>query len=129
MADAINAWFENPAVPEYAKRLYRQNMGGFAPRNGGENPFAGTLDMRVIKRFSFTKSNSVELSADLFNVANIFNKEWGRNQNIGRQQNIYQISGFDPDALQYKYRFQSNTAIDPIGGTPWRIQLGVRINF
>ena len=129
MADAINAWFENPAVPEYAKRLYRQNMGGFAPRNGGENPFAGTLDMRVIKRFSFTKSNSVELSADLFNVANIFNKEWGRNQNIGRQQNIYQISGFDPDALQYKYRFQSNTAIDPIGGTPWRIQLGVRVNF
>jgi hypothetical protein len=71
----------------------------------------------------------VELSADLFNVANIFNKEWGRNQNIGRQQNIYQISGFDPEALQYKYRFQSNTAIDPIGGTPWRIQLGARVNF
>ena len=53
MAKAINEWLENPAVPQYAKKLYRQNMGGFAPRNGGVNPFAGTFDTRIIKRFKF----------------------------------------------------------------------------
>jgi hypothetical protein len=129
MAKAINAWLENPAVPEYAKKLYRENVGRFAPRNGGENPFAGTFDTRIIKRFNFKKPGSIELSADIFNVANLLKKEWGRNRNIGRQQNIYQISGFDPNSLEYKYRFQSNTAIDPIGGTPWRIQFGARVNF
>jgi hypothetical protein len=129
LATSINAWFDNPNVPGYAKKLYRENMGGFAPRNGGFNPFSGTFDARVIKRFKITKTNSVELSTDIFNVANIINKAWGRNKNIGRQQNIYQISGFDAEALQYKYRFQSGTAIDPIGGTPWRIQLGARVNF
>jgi hypothetical protein len=71
----------------------------------------------------------VELSADLFNAANLLNKEWGRNRNLGAEQRLFAISGFDADRQEYRYRVNNRTAVDPIGGTPWRLQLGLRYAF
>lgn len=129
LATAINNWFDNPAVPDYAKEYYRENIGTIAPRNEGVNPFAATIDARIMKSFKTFKTQSLELSVDIFNVANLIDKEWGRNRNLSREQRLLNIQGFDQATQNYRYTLNSNTAADPIGGTPWRIQIGARYSF
>jgi hypothetical protein len=125
----INAWLNNPQVAQHAKDYYLANVGKIAPRNGGVNPFSAVVDLRLTKKFRTYKNQGLELSADLFNVANLLNKSNGVNRNLSRELRLLNISGFDKEALQYNYTFNSPTASNPIGGTPWRLQLGVRYSF
>jgi hypothetical protein len=129
LATAIKAWFDNPMVAEAARVYYRENMGQIAPRNGGSNPFFATIDLRLTKRFKTFGKQSIELSADLFNFANLLDKEKGRNTNLARESRLLNIAGFDQTLQQYRYTLNANTGVDPVGGTPWRLQLGLRYNF
>lgn len=129
LAEAINTWFSNPNVPNYAKDYYRENMGKMATRNGGINPFSATFDTRLSKRIKTFKTQALELSIDVFNFSNLLNKEWGRNTNLSREQRLLNIRGFSQTTKRYDYSLNSNTAADPIGGTPWRIQIGARYSF
>lgn len=129
LAESINTWLNNPNVPEYAKTYYTENMGKIAPRNGGINPFSATIDTRLTKNFKTFKTQSLELSVDIFNLANLINKDWGHNENLGREQRLLNIRSFDQASQRYSYSLNSNTSASPIGGTPWRIQLGARYSF
>ncbi len=129
LSESINTWLSNPNVPDYAKSYYRDNMGKIAPRNGGINPFSATIDTRLTKNFKTFKTQSLELSVDIFNLANLLKKDWGRNTNLGREQRLLNIRNFDQASQRYSYSLNSNTAADPIGGTPWRIQVGARYSF
>ncbi len=136
LAKAIQAWLDNPQVAQPLKDYYLENVGKVAPRNGGVNPFAATIDLRLIKRFRTFRGQSLELTADLFNVANLLNdgngnggKVWGRNRNLGAEQRLFAISGFNQTTRRYSYRVNSNTGVNPVGGTPWRLQLGLRYAF
>ncbi len=68
-------------------------MGKIAERNGGENKFFGVWDLRVAKKFNLFKSHSLELSGDIFNVANLLNKEWGASKTLGKT-NLLNLNGF-----------------------------------
>ena len=114
-----------PVVPH--RKTHPDGIGQVAKRNGGSNPFYTTVDLRLTKAFSIAKGHNLEFSADAFNFLNILNKEWGRNYNRGNT-NLLNITGFDQAKQQYNYSVQ-NIATRPIGGTPWRIQLGVRYSF
>lgn len=129
LATAIKAWLDNPLVADAAKEYFRENVGKIAPRNAGVNPFFSTIDLRLTKKFKTFGKQSLELSADLFNFMNLLDKEKGRNTNLGREQRFLNIAGFDRNTRQYRYTVNANTAVDPIGGTPWRLQLGARYNF
>jgi hypothetical protein len=129
LAESINNWLSNPNVPDYAKDYYTENMGKIAPRNGGINPFSATIDTRLTKSFKTFKTQSIELSLDIFNLANLINKDWGHNENLGREQRLLNIRSFNQDTQRYSYSLNSNTSADPIGGTPWRIQVGARYSF
>jgi hypothetical protein len=129
LATALKAWFDNPLVSQVAKDYYKENVGKIAPRNGGKNPFFYTIDMRLTKNIKTFGKQSLELSADLFNLVNLFNKNKGRNINLAREARLLNISGFDKTKNEYKYTLNSNTGVDPVGGTPWRLQLGARYNF
>ena len=129
LAASIKAWLDNPQVAEAAKDYYRENVGKIAPRNGGTNPFFSTIDLRLTKKFNTFGKQSLEFSADLFNFVNLLDKNKGRNTNLGRESRLLNISGFDKTLQQYKYTLNSNTGVDPVGGTPWRLQLGLRYNF
>lgn len=123
----ISDLLSNPETDQSVKNYINSNIGQVAKRNGGSNPFYTTLDLRLTKSFSIVKGHNLEFSADAFNFLNILNKEWGRNYNRGNT-NLLNITGFDQAKQQYNYSVQ-NIATRPIGGTPWRIQLGVRYSF
>ncbi|POY38419.1 TonB-dependent receptor [Solitalea longa] len=128
LKDGINAILSNPNVEKSTKDYIRSNFGKIAERNGGENPFYGVFDLRLMKKVKTYKSQFVEVSADLFNIANLLNKSWGVNHNVGTTS-IYTIKGFDQNALTYKYSVNTNAGVSNLSGNPYQIQLGVRYGF
>ncbi|MGC1515895.1 MAG: carboxypeptidase regulatory-like domain-containing protein, partial [Maribacter sp.] len=94
----------DPDTPEGYKDYLRESFGGFAQRNGGKNPFRAIVDLRLQKRFDLPKTkHAIELSADVFNVMNLLNKEWGRTNDYGRTNNLMNITGFEQASNSYTY--------------------------
>lgn len=127
--DGINAILNDPNTAESTKKYLRESFGKIAERNGGENPFFYTIDLRLLKTIKTFKSQSLELSGDIFNFLNLLDKEWGVNNNFGGTRNLQSIRGFNQDTQQYVYNIESGVGVLPINGTPWRIQLGLRYSF
>lgn len=113
-----------------AKSYIESSLGQVAARNGGENGYFGFWDMRVAKRFFFSqqKKSGLELGADIFNVANMLNKEWGTSKNLGNQ-NLMTLRNFDAVNQQYVYEVNPNVGVANPGGTPFQVQISGRIFF
>lgn len=112
-----------------AKDYIRESFGKIADRNGGENKqLIGVVDVRLLKTIKTFKTQALELSVDVFNFANLLNKDWGGNFNLGNQ-NFLNVAGFDQRTQQYNYSINSNTGVTQKNGTPYQIQLGARYSF
>lgn len=111
-----------------AKDYIQNSLGKIADRNGGENPFAGTFDIRLAKTFKTYKNQALTLSADVFNFANLLNKDKGVNYNLGNQ-NLLFVTGFNQTTRQYSYRVNENVGVIQRNGTPYQIQVGARYSF
>lgn len=122
----IQALLDNPETDPSIKDYLTTSLGKIAERNGGKNPFYTTLDLRLTKSIRTLKNQRLDLSADCFNVMNLLNRDGGRNYNWGNV-NLLNINAFSQQTRQYGYAVQNPAR--PIGGTPWRIQLGVRYSF
>lgn len=117
--------------PDNLAMEYIQNsLGQVATRNGGENGFYGNWDLRLAKKLYFgtEKKAGIELGADVFNVANLLNREWGTNK-ILRNQSLMTIRNFDPVAQEYIYEINPNVGVANPGGTPYQIQISGRVFF
>ncbi|WP_218598226.1 TonB-dependent receptor [Polaribacter sp. NJDZ03] len=127
--DSYNEVLNDPETSQGFKDYLKESYGSFAERNGGKNPFSATVDLRLVKKFSFLNSkHALEISADVFNFMNLLNKEWGRSHNFGNR-NFMNINGFDQSTNSYEYNIQTGAGTEPINGTPWRLQFGVRYSF
>ena len=126
--EGIEQILNNPEASEHLKDYIRDSYGKISGRNGGVNDFFGTWDVSLRKRFNTFKSQYVELSADVFNLANMLNKKWGARKTLGNQ-NIYSIGGFDTDSNTYNYNVNPNTGVTSPSGNPYQIQLGIRYGF
>jgi hypothetical protein len=128
LKDGINAVLNNPKVEPGMKDYIKKSFGKIAERNGGENPFYGVVDLRLIKRIAVTHKQFFEVSVDLFNVTNLINKGWGVNHNLG-STSIYNIKSFDTAKQQYVYSVNSNAGVSGLGGNPYQFQIGLRYGF
>ncbi|TEW66650.1 TonB-dependent receptor [Mucilaginibacter phyllosphaerae] len=128
LKDGINAILNNPKVEQGMKNYIRKSFGKIAERNGGENPFYGVVDLRLIKKLAIAKKQYLELSVDLFNVSNLLNKNWGVNHNLGATS-IYNIKSFDATNQQYVYTVNTNAGVSNLSGNPYQFQLGLRYGF
>ncbi|SEK42350.1 Carboxypeptidase regulatory-like domain-containing protein [Chitinophaga rupis] len=124
----INTILNNPLADERFKEYISKSSGKIAERNGGVNGFYGVWDLKIAKKFRLYKSQSLEVSGDFFNVANMLNKDWGVSKLLGKQ-NIYSLGGFDKATSTYKYNVNVNSGVISPGGNPWQIQLGIRYGF
>ena len=127
---AYNEILADPEVPGHYKTYLSDNFGRFAERNGGKAPWRAIVDMRAAYKLTLPGlKHGLELTADLFNVANLLNKDWGRTNDYGRENRLMRITGFDQVTQAYEYAVNTGVANEPINGTPWRLQLGVRYTF
>ncbi|GAB3640450.1 TonB-dependent receptor [Spirosoma arcticum] len=127
-----------------ATEYIRSSIGTIADRNGGENPFSGTFDVRLSKIFRTFKTQKLELSLDVFNFANLLGqtldgvvtrgaeatsgRNWGSNFNLANQTLLIP-SGFNATTRQYNYRVNENVGTTQRNGTPYSVQLGARYSF
>ncbi|QMU27522.1 TonB-dependent receptor [Adhaeribacter radiodurans] len=124
----LNSILNNPNADQSIKDYIQSSLGKVAERNGGINNFYGVWDLRVGKRLKTFGTHSLELSADVFNVANLLNKKWGTTKTLGKQ-NIYTLTSFDPATQAYNYNVNANAGVVTPSGNPYQIQLGVRYSF
>lgn len=118
---------DNPEVGKALKDYITDYNNKIAERNGGKNGFYGVWDVRVAKKIKFEKIGGFELSLDIFNVANLLNKEWGVNKSYGNMS-LYRITGFDAATKQLKYSLNTS-GLEPLSGNPYQIQLGAKYTF
>lgn len=118
---------DNPEVGKALKDYIIDYNNKIAERNGGKNGFYGVWDVRVAKKIKFEKIGGFELSLDIFNVANLLNKEWGVNKSYGNMS-LYRITGFDAATKQLKYSLNTS-GLEPLSGNPYQIQLGAKYTF
>jgi hypothetical protein len=132
LRDAIQGILNNPDVEQHAKDYITNSFGKVAERNGGINGFYGVFDIRLAKRLNTFKKQNVELSMDIFNVANLLNKNKGVSR-ILQKQNIYNTAGFDQVKKEFTYTPNITTGVAPLtspqNGNPYQIQLGIRYGF
>lgn len=124
----IQSILDNPDAEKSLKKYIRKSFGKVAERNGGVNGFYGTFDLRVAKKFKVHKKQNIELSVDIFNVANLLSKNWGSGHNLGKQ-NIYTIKSFDAAQKQYVYNVNANAGVSNLNGNPYQVQIGIRYGF
>lgn len=128
--EGLQKIMDNPEASQSMKNVIAKYAGGVAPRNAGENGFFGTIDLRLSKNIKFNKIHNLELSAEVFNFANLLNKEWGVTKNLGSQAlyGLPRTGAFDQVTQQFNYNVNSVGLASP-SGTPWQMQLGARYSF
>ncbi|WP_374465131.1 carboxypeptidase regulatory-like domain-containing protein [Chryseobacterium sp.] len=120
---------DDPQVGQALKDYITEYNGKIAERNGGKNGFYGVWDVRVAKKIKFDKVGAFELSVDIFNVANLLNKEWGVNKSYSNTS-LYKVTRFNKDTMQYEYtKNVSGGGLVPLTGNPYQIQIGAKYTF
>jgi hypothetical protein len=127
--NGLQAILDNPNASQSMKDYITKYSGKIAERNGGVNGFYGVFDLRISKKFTFTKNKQqgLEISADLFNVANLLNKSWGSTKTLGSQA-LYSNKGFDAQNQRFNYGVNTAGIVTP-SGDPYQFQLGFRYSF
>jgi hypothetical protein len=117
----------DPEVGQALKDYVEKYNNAIAERNGGKNGFYGVWDVRVAKKFKFEKIGAFELSVDIFNLANLLNKEWGVNKSYGNMS-LYRVTKFNQATRQFEY-VKNTSGLAPLSGNPYQIQIGAKYSF
>lgn len=117
----------DPEVGQALKDYVEKYNNAIAERNGGKNGFFGVWDVRVAKKIKFDKIGAFELSVDIFNLANLLNKEWGVNKSYGNMA-LYRAPKFNQATQQFEY-VKNTSGLAPLSGNPYQIQIGAKYSF
>ena len=132
--DQLNAFIEqDPGLSKY--------RGQIVPRNSGILPWANKISMRIAQDISFNLSKTkqiLQITADIFNLANLLNPNWGVSKAVIRttpltfegmnaaNQPIFSFPYLDStNKVPLSNTFANSTALD----SRWQILLGVRYIF
>ena len=107
----------------------RRNAGRIAERNAMYNPWQQRVDVRLSKMISTVRGQRAELTIDVFNFANLLNREWGSIQNLGGSQTLLNVTGFDQATKRYRYTVNQNAGVLRKTGDPYQIQAGLSYRF
>ncbi|SHM15885.1 Carboxypeptidase regulatory-like domain-containing protein [Chryseobacterium carnipullorum] len=117
----------DPEVGQALKDYVEKYNNAIAERNGGKNGFFGVWDVRVAKKIKFEKIGAFEISVDIFNLANLLNKEWGVNKSYGNMA-LYRAPKFNQATRQFEY-VKNTSGLAPLSGNPYQIQIGAKYSF
>jgi hypothetical protein len=110
----------------------RQQRGRILQRNTCRNPWFGALNARATKAFPTVGGQSLELSVDLYNVLNLFNREWGQSRvtTLDPGVPLLSLAGYDASAGRGIYRplLPGFRQIQDLASR-WQMELSVRYVF
>ena len=127
-----------------------ERRGMYTERNASFAPFTTIFDFRFLQDFYIEtgsgKRNTLQLSVDVFNLANLFNKNWGRvySTGFGTFAPVNLRNSIGPNNLVPQYTINSEVAegLGPdeifndnlisagrIRSSRWNMQIGLRYIF
>ncbi len=138
---AAEQWTNLNAFIESDKTL-SEHRGEYAEKNGSNGPFNSVFNLVVRQDLGADLGGDLhrlQISFDIFNVANLLNKDWGAyyvtpGSNFNNFD-LYQFDGYEADGStpKFSYRLGDKTGTDAfdIAGTAsrWRMRLGFRYMF
>jgi len=123
-------------------------QGGIAPKNIGRSPRYNRLDLSYRQEVPFVFGGKIELSAEIENVLNLLNKDWGTIRQVafpyyGTAVNVVclQTPGGTAATLpaqacqQFQFQnragttFQNPTQGVNLNGSLWALRFGARVKF
>jgi len=111
--------------------LNRQR-GRIMVRNSCRNAWFGTLNARLTKTFPTVAGQSIELTADMYNVLNVVNPGWGQSRvtTLNPSTPMVRLVGYDASAGRGIYRLQlpGLRQIQDLASR-WQMELSVRYVF
>jgi len=114
--------------------------GDYAEKNAGRAPWANFIDLAIRQDLGANLGGSLhrfQLSFDVFNVANLINKNWGVRYNIPGDFNNYELLDFvefDADGTTPLYNYRGEgTGTDTYNvsdfASRWKARIGLRYIF
>lgn len=108
-------------------------QGQIAPKNIGRSPTFTKIDLQFSQELpGFLGDNKFKVFADIENVLNLINKDWGSLRQVAFPYvaPVVDVSCVTPACTQYRYtapRTQSNELF--VRQSLWQIRLGARFDF
>lgn len=107
-------------------------QGEIAPKNIGRAPRYNKLDLSIRQELPFVLGGRIELLADMENVLNFINSDWGTIRQIGFPYFGRTVDAACANAACTQYVYSNfnepRTAVNPIGSL-WGIRVGARVKF
>lgn len=112
-------------------------QGQIAPKNIGTTPWVHKLDLSVRQEVPFVFGGKLELLADVENVLNLIDKDWGTIRQVGFPYlaPVVNVACSNTACDQYVYsgrtsgNFAAPTIPTNINGSLWGVRFGVRVKF
>ena len=112
-----------------------KRRGEYTEKYGGETPWYGQLDLRILQDLNFKRSkqsSTLQLSIDLINFGNLLNSEWGVRK-YATTAGYYQPIGVSYNNNSPVYTFDptqySTFVSSPDLLSRWQMQVGLRYIF
>ncbi|HEX6536061.1 MAG TPA: TonB-dependent receptor [Gemmatimonadaceae bacterium] len=113
----------------------RDHRGEIIERNTCRNPWQNFLDMTVEQSLPSWQGRTMSLRLDVFNVANLLNRSWGRVRSAGTFNNVSLltmtgVANNDPNQplFQFNPNYKAFTIQNDATGY-YQIQLSARVGF
>lgn len=110
----------------------REQRGRIVARNSCRNPWFGTLNARVTKAFRVVAGQSLEISADIYNLLNLINSQWGLSRYDGLTfgTDLVALRGYDAANGRgiYEFRLPPRNQVDDFASR-WQMEISVRYVF
>jgi hypothetical protein len=112
----------------------RSQRGRLLERNSCRDPWVHETSARLAKRFRLAGRQTLEVTADLFNVLNLVDGDWGVVRHtavdVGNVVPLLNLVGYDPPNGRGVYSFlpPERRQVD-VDASRWRIQLGATLSF
>ena len=115
-------------------------MGSNPARNSETSPWLQTVDLKLTQQIPLFKSVRAEVFANILNFANLFNSDWGIQEEVPfSYRRAVAGATLNPTANngkgQWNYVFNSTTlngvpvTVDETPVSRWQAQIGMRIKF
>jgi hypothetical protein len=112
-----------------------EHRGNYARRNAARTPWNYNIDLRFIieKKFG-KKEKKVQITFDIFNVANLINKKWGNQYFLSNVENasfsLLDFRGIVNNQPTFQFNAEAGVPwqIDPVISR-WQGQLGIQAFF
>jgi len=110
------------------RQFLQSNFGKFAPYLGGIMPWRTQWNLSAAYDLKLPGTHKLTFRADIFNVLNLLNKQWGGYTTI-TNTNIYNVNGFDQASHSFIYKVNTSAGAKLQASTYYTVQFGARYSF